>query len=156
MLWTGLLWCCKIFGFSFWTGRIVFFPFPLCPQTGQWPFPLHFQVMCETSDWRSVCPLCLQFLSDVVVRRFSQRLPQFDLHGHEGPHGHMEEDLPHVSQFIKIHVGQTDECKRQEGLTVPPDREVGKQVALKEEWQRRIWMLHCSCDWHWPVTCFHH
>lgn len=44
----------------------------------------------------------------------------------------MEEDLPYVPQFIKIHVGQTDECERQEGFTVPPHREVGEQVALKE------------------------
>ena len=43
----------------------------------------------------------------------------------------MEEDLPHVPQFIQIHVGQTDECKCQEGFTVPPHGEVGKQVALK-------------------------
>lgn len=85
-------------------------------------------------------------MSDVVVRRFAQRLPQSDLQGHEAPHGHMEEDLPHVPQFKQIHVGQTDECKRQEGLTVPPDREVGKQVALKGKRQRRNSMLHTLCD----------
>lgn len=45
----------------------------------------------------------------------------------------MEEDLPNVPQFIQIHVGQTDERKRQEGLAVPPDGEVGEQVALKEK-----------------------
>lgn len=94
------------------------------------PSPLHFQGVCETSDRRSVCPLCLKFLSDVVVWCFSQWLSKSDLQGHEGPHRHMEEDLPHVSQFIQIHVGQTDQCKCQEGLTVPPDREVCKQVAL--------------------------
>lgn len=33
----------------------------------------------------------------------------------------MEEDLPHVPQFIEIHVGQTDEGEGQEGLAVPPD-----------------------------------
>lgn len=54
----------------------------------------------------------------------------------------MEEDLPHVSQFIQIHVGQTDECKRQEGLTVPPHREVGKQVALKGEGQKNLNATH--------------
>lgn len=79
---------------------------------------------------RSICLLCLGSLSDIVVRRFAQRLPQSDLQGHEGPDCNMEEDLPHVPQFIQIHVGQTDQCKRQEGFTVPPDREVGKQVAL--------------------------
>ena len=71
------------------------------------------------------------YLSDVVVWRFAQRLPQSDLQGHERPHGHVEQDLPHVPQFIQIHVGQADERKRQEGLTIPPHREVGKEVALK-------------------------
>lgn len=82
--------------------------------------------------------LSFKVSSDIVIWRFSQRLPQSDLQGHEGPHRHMEEDLPHVPQFVQIHVGKTDECKRQEGLTVPPHREVGKQVALKGEGQRRI------------------
>lgn len=45
----------------------------------------------------------------------------------------MKEDLPHVPQFIQIHVGQTDERKCQEGLAVPPDGEVGKQVTLKSK-----------------------
>lgn len=102
------------------------------------PSLLHFQGTCKTSDRRSNCPLCFKFLSDVVVWRFSQRLPQSDLQGHEGSDCHMEEDLPHVSQFIQIHVGQADECKCQEGLTVPPHRVVGKQVALQGEGQRRI------------------
>lgn len=75
--------------------------------------------------------LHLEVLSDVVVRGFTQRLPQSDLQGHESPHGHVEEDLPHVPQFIQIHVGQADECKGQEGFTVPPHGEVGKQVALQ-------------------------
>ena len=96
-------------------------------------------------DRWSICPLCLKFVSDVVVRCFALRLSQFYLQGHEGAHGHMEEDLPHVPQFVQIHVGQTDECKRQEGLTVPPHREVGKQVALKGE-RRRIGMLHTDID----------
>ena len=87
--------------------------------------------------------MCFKFLSDIIVWRFSQRLPQSDLQGHEGPHCHMEEDLPHVSQFIQIHVGQTDECKCQEGLTVPPHREVGKQVALKREGQENSNAAHC-------------
>lgn len=42
----------------------------------------------------------------------------------------MKKDLPHVPQFVQIHVGQTDESERQEGLTVPPNREVGEQVTL--------------------------
>lgn len=70
-------------------------------------------------------------LSDIVVWSFSQWLPQSYLQRHEGPHGHMEEDLPNIPQFIQIHVGQTDECQRQEGFTVPPHREIGKQVALE-------------------------
>lgn len=69
--------------------------------------------------------------SDVVVRGFTLRLPQSDLQGHEAPHGHVEEDLPHVPQFIQIHVGQADERKGQEGFTVPPHGEVGEQVALQ-------------------------
>lgn len=50
----------------------------------------------------------------------------------------MEEDLPNVPQFIQVHVGQTDERKRQEGLAVPPDGEVDKQVALKETGSHQI------------------
>lgn len=71
------------------------------------------------------------FLSDVVVGGFTQRLPQSYLQGHKSPHGHVEEDLPHVPQFIQIHVGQADECKGEEGFAVPPHGEVGKQVALQ-------------------------
>lgn len=92
-----------------------------------------------------VCsPFAVGLSSDVVVRGFSQWLSESDLQGHEGPHGHMEEDLPHVSQFIQVHVGQTDECKRQEGLAVPPDGEVGKKVTLGGGGRRRkaIRMLH--------------
>lgn len=74
-------------------------------------------------------------LSDIVVRSFALRLPESDLQRHEGCHRHVEQDLPHVPQFIQIHVGQADECKRQDGLTVPPDGEVGEQEALEgEEW----------------------
>lgn len=76
------------------------------------------------------------FLSDIVVRCFAERLPQSDLQGHEGAHRHVKEDLPDVPQFVQIHVGKTDECKGQEGLAVPPDWEVGKQVALKGERER--------------------
>lgn len=72
---------------------------------------LHFQGMLTHLTWRSSFPLYFKVLSDIVVRRFSQRLPQSYLQGHEGPHCHVEENLPHVSQFIQIHVGQTDECK---------------------------------------------
>lgn len=89
------------------------------------------------SDRRSSFPSRFNVSSDIVVWGFSQRLPQSYLQRHEGRHRHVEEDLPHVPQFVQIHVGQTDECKRQEGLTVPPHREVGKQVALKGG-QRRI------------------
>lgn len=60
-------------------------------------------------------------LSDIVVWCFAQRLPQSDLQGHEGAHGHVKENLPDVPQFVQIHVGQADECEGQEGLTVPPD-----------------------------------
>lgn len=70
-----------------------------------------FSGHAETSDSRSSFPLYFTVLSHIIVRRFSKRLPQFYLQGHEGPHCHVEEDLPHVSQFIQIHVGQTDECK---------------------------------------------
>lgn len=47
----------------------------------------------------------------------------------------MKKDLPHVPQFVQIHVGQTDESERQEGLTVPPNREVGEQVTLQRQHQ---------------------
>ncbi len=114
-----------------WEDWVVFFLFPLCPQSGQCRLRYISRACVRCLAEGSICPLCLKFLSDVVVWCFSQWLPQSDLQGHEGPHRHMEEDLPHVPQFIQIHVGQTDECKRQEGLTVSPDREVGKQVALK-------------------------
>lgn len=80
----------------------------------------------------TACGVCsIWWLSDVVVGGFALRLPQSDLQGHKSPHGHVEKDLPHVPQFIQIHVGQADECKGQEGLTVPPHGEVGKQVALQ-------------------------
>lgn len=75
---------------------------------------------CVMLQIKSICCFCLGFLSDIVVWSFSQWLPQSYLQRHEGPHSHMEEDLPNVPQFIQIHVGQTDECKRQEGLAVPP------------------------------------
>lgn len=42
----------------------------------------------------------------------------------------MEQNLPHVSQLIQIHVGEADEREGQERLTVPPHGEVRKQVAL--------------------------
>lgn len=79
-------------------------------------------------------PSCCNFWrssSDVVVRGFTLRLPQSDLQGGEARHGHVEEDLPHVPQFMQIHVGQADERKGQEGFTAPPHGGVGEQVALQ-------------------------
>lgn len=84
----------------------------------------------------------VEVLSDVVVGGFAQRLPQSYLQGHESPHGHVEEDLPHVPQFIQVHVGQADECKGQEGFTAPPHGEVGKQVAL---WWRQREAAEAGC-----------
>jgi hypothetical protein len=51
----------------------------------------------------------------------------------------MEEDLPHVPQFIKVHVGQTDQGEGQERLTVPPHREVREQGTLKRGRERERW-----------------
>lgn len=129
---TGLMWCCKTF--------LVFLPelgelFIISTLSREQP--VYFQSICERSDRRSICPSSLKFVLDIIVWCFAQRLPQSDLQGHEGPHCHMEKNLPHVPQFIQIHVGQTDECECQEGLTVPPDGVVCKQVALKGERQRR-------------------
>lgn len=131
--WTGLPRCCEIaFGFSHWIemlGFLSLFCFQYFQTTG--PFIL----------WVSDL-----FLSDIVVRCFAERLPQSDLQGHEGAHRHVKQDLPDVPQFVQIHVGKTDECKGQEGLAVPPDWEVGKQVALKGE-RQRAWTMRRPHDW---------
>lgn len=71
--------------------------------------------------------------SDVVVRGFALEQAQADLKRDESRHRHMEEDLPHVAQFVQVHVAQADEGKGQEGLDVPPWRVVGKQVTLQRE-----------------------
>lgn len=71
--------------------------------------------------------------SDVVVRSFALEQAQADLKRDEGAHCHMKEDLPHVAQFVQVHIAQADEGKRQEGLDVPPHRVVGKQVTLERE-----------------------
>lgn len=98
----------------------------------------HVQSRCEISNGRpSFSFQAFDLSSDVVVWRFAQRLPQSDLQSHEAAHRHVEEDLPHVPQFVQVHVGQADECKRQEGLAVPPHGEIGKQVALQGEKDRR-------------------
>lgn len=139
----------RFFGFASWTRRTGFY-FHFVPRLAG-AFPEHMQEIWQKVSLSSLFKL----LSDIIVWCFAQRLPQSDLQGHEGSHSHMEENLPHVPQFIQIHVGQTDECKRQEGLTVSPDRVVCKQVALKEEWQRRIWKLRTSLGAYFHLSVCH-
>lgn len=52
-------------------------------------------------------------MSDVVVRSFALWLSQVDLQCDERSHRHMEEDLPHVTKFIQIHVTEADHSKGQ-------------------------------------------